>query len=155
MNADFHLFIVRAVDSALMKEINASLHRQIDSSPTLHISQAVQFSINAAALHDACEFVENYIQSFDATGQLANSNNIMQSTTSNLSVMSPTAVSSSPVSSASSSSSRVVHLSARESFQQTRIRCEDLLFELIDAKIDQFLQLTSNIEWSELQSIPT
>jgi len=40
-----------------------------------------------------------------------------------------------------------LRLSAREVFTTTRSRCEDLLFEVMDMKIDQFMTLTQSIDW--------
>jgi len=40
-----------------------------------------------------------------------------------------------------------MRLGARDQFQQTRIRCEDLIFELIDRKIESLLALAGNVKW--------
>jgi hypothetical protein len=81
-------------------------------------AQAVQFSINASFLADPCGFLERYISSY-----------------------------CDPKNSAQLQFAAAQSLSARAMFLQTRMRCEDLMFELIDIKIEQFLSLTSTFNF--------
>jgi len=111
--------IEKGVDAELM-EVNNQIHRILSQENSLHISQVVQFSINASFLAVACSWIHK---------ETAYNNTTPSSST----------------------------LAATGMFQQTKMRCEDLLFELLTAKIDQFMGLASSINWlpSQCATVPS
>ena len=137
---DSHTLLLRAVDSALTEHVNASMLSMIDNG-SIHVSQAVQLVINAAAMIDVCAYIEyylgtyiNYLSTYSssshAAGRPVDVHDIGSTSGGN--------------GSSGSVNLRLVtggslHLASRTLFAQTRIRCEDVLFELIDRKIDDFL----------------
>ena len=131
---DSHTPMLKAVDAALTDTVNASMLALIESK-AIHISQATQLAINAASMLDVCGFLEHhlatYIHASHASARPVEVHDIGSPT------MSPGSSGGSlPLPALTSPQ---LHLAARVTFQQSRIRCEDVLFELIDAKIDDFL----------------
>eukprot|EP00455_Lapot_gusevi_P034507 TRINITY_DN3803_c0_g1_i3.p1 TRINITY_DN3803_c0_g1~~TRINITY_DN3803_c0_g1_i3.p1 ORF type:complete len:435 (-),score=124.97 TRINITY_DN3803_c0_g1_i3:132-1385(-) len=61
---DMEMPIRKAVDTALLREVNRALNNVLDNTNNIHISQPCQISINAAHLIHACDFFENYVTSF-------------------------------------------------------------------------------------------
>jgi len=123
--ADMDTMALRCVNTALCREVNPAFTHAIEHSPSLHISQAVQFSINAAYLaHRVCPWLEKF-----TLGEVKSAPNV----------------------------SRESSLSAAQLFSVTRVRCEDLMLELVDAKIDAFMSLASGVNWlpSTVQSEPS
>jgi hypothetical protein len=145
--------LIRAVDRALINEINSALNTIIDTTPQLHISQAVQFSINAQTMADSCNFIQSYIHTYieEDFSQLSGGNNQNDSKEliSPQNLQSPQSSGQQiPENNAGSTLNSSFTLSAATIFQQTRIRCEDLLFELIDNKIDEFMSLCAGLDWT-------
>ncbi len=113
----------------------------IDNS-SIHVSQAVQLAINAAAMHRRLRLhrtLPRHIHQLPVHVPRILSRRLparRRATTS--------AGSGACGGSSGSVDLRLVmggslHLTSRTLFAQTRIRCEDVLFELIDRKIDDFL----------------
>ena len=131
---DSHTPLLRAVDGALLQQVNAAMAALIDGKQ-VQVGQAVQLAINAAAMVDVCAFLEHRLSTYASASHASarpvelhdiGSPSVSQSSGSSLTLPALAAPR--------------LHLSARSVFQQTRIRCEDVLFELIDSRIDEFLQ---------------
>eukprot|EP00808_Paulinella_micropora_P012616 g43789.t1 len=104
-------FVAATVDKAIEQAINNQLTHLLDNSSNMHISQAVQLSINANYLAQSCTFLEQLIgQHTDiAHGELDRS---------------------------------------KKKLLDNMHRCEDMLFELVDLKIDAFMSLNTIIQWA-------
>ena len=131
---DSHTPLLRAVDAALTDNVNSSIMSIIESK-AVHISQATQLAINSAALLDVCSYIEYHLATYLSTSHAA------PRTVEVHDIGSPsiTPGASSGTLPPLPPSVPHLHLASRTLFQQSRIRCEDVLFELIDAKIDDFL----------------
>lgn len=121
--------VLRAVDRAMNDEINRTFTDLLRGGPmNLPISQTVQFSINAQVFSElTCTFLENLVERYgeeDPDESLSGA----PSTT----IPSPSSYS----------------LRSRQMLLSTKLRCEDLIFELIASKIDEFLDLTSVFAWT-------
>ena len=146
---DSHTLLLRAVDAALTEHVNAVMLGMIDNS-NIHVSQAVQLAINAAAMIDVCSYIEyylgtyiNYLSAYPSSAHAAPSGPV--------DVHDIGSTGGGDGGSSGSVDLRLVtggslHLASRTLFAQTRIRCEDVLFELIDRKIDDFLSALQSSE---------
>jgi exocyst complex component 6 len=120
--------IRKAVDEILEKEVDKFMNSLIDESPSLNISQAVQIAINSSYLSKACDFFEKYASSF------VSSRSILELDEESL------------------------KLKVRRVFNRTMERSQNMIFELINSKIDGFLLgLGGNTEWmpSKLNKNPS
>eukprot|EP00475_Leptophrys_vorax_P044863 TRINITY_DN9135_c0_g4_i1.p1 TRINITY_DN9135_c0_g4~~TRINITY_DN9135_c0_g4_i1.p1 ORF type:complete len:458 (-),score=129.85 TRINITY_DN9135_c0_g4_i1:316-1689(-) len=111
--------IRKAVDEILEKEVDAFMNSIIDNSPSLNISQAVQIAINSNYLVIACSYFEKYASSF------MSAKSMMELDEDNL------------------------KLKVRRVFTRTMDRSQNLIFELMNSKIEGFLvSLAGNIDWT-------
>jgi hypothetical protein len=111
--------IRKAVDEIMEKEVDKFMNSIIDDSPALNISQAVQIAINSSYLSKACDFFEKYASSFVSARSLLELDE------------------------------EHLKLKVRRVFNKTMERSQNLIFELINAKIDGFLiGLGGNVEWT-------
>ena len=134
---DSHTPLLRTVDAALTDTVHSSIIATIESK-AVHISQATQLAINSAALLDVCSFLEYHLATYLSTSHAAAARPVEVHDIGSPSIT-PGASSGTLPALLLPPSVPHLHLSSRTLFQQARIRCEDVLFELIDAKIDDFL----------------
>jgi hypothetical protein len=113
-------------------------------APVIRISQAVQFSINASYFADsACGFLERFIVSCSDSKATSH-----ESQFAARKQFAQVIISSYPLFLSSTNLNVFVCLvNWTMNENKTRVRCEDLLFELVDSKIDSFMSLGSNINW--------
>jgi hypothetical protein len=111
--------IRKAVDEILEKEVDAFMNGTIDNSPSLNISQAVQIAINSNYLVIACDYFEKYASSF------MSARSMLELDEDNL------------------------KLKVRRVFTRTMDRSQNLIFELMNSKIESFLVgLGGNVDWT-------
>lgn len=113
LSLDMEPHIRQALDHVLVQELCGTFNRIVDESPSLHITQAVQFSINCTYLAEACSFFEAYTMSFSERRF-----------------------------------PKPLRLAARAAFQQTRMRYEDALFELVSSKVEALTAAAAAVNWA-------
>ena len=149
---DSHTLMVRAVDTALTEHVNAVMLALIDNSG-IHVSQAVQLAINAAAMIDVCTYIEHHLGTYIHYLSTYPSSSTHAASAGPVDVHDIGSASGGDGGSSGGGSVNLrlvmggsLHLASRTLFAQTRIRCEDVLFELIDRKIDDFLSALQSPE---------
>lgn len=151
-------------NSLLVDTVCASLSDHLDTFPSaqLHISLAVQWSINAEVLRNLTAHFERHARNSilihsESEAELERSKSASRLSRGGQSRPHSRNVSTMPSSSVLSSSSVngqtvAVNLSsASTAFSSLRLRCEDLMVELLKAKIESMLQL--HMDWLP-QSVP-
>lgn len=154
--ADMEGIIFRAVDSALTKEVNATLNAIIDgvtpgetktevkvAPSNNHGSSSSGFSSSSGSSHPPAPSVHSGAPVIRISQAVQFSINAAYFADAACAYLERYIVSASD----SKASSHESQLAARKAFGNTRGRCEDLLFELVDAKIDSFMSLAANINW--------
>lgn len=108
-----------AVETIFINEVNDHMNTILDKSTELNISQAVQIAINANQFTHVCTFFERYLSTFLNTRSLLDIEEVS------------------------------IRLnSARNAFTRTASRAQDLIFELVNSKIEVFLtSLGGNTNW--------
>ena len=153
LSSTWRSYILHALNRALCEEVNGTFMEYLstgDIEEKLPISQTVQFSINAQVLSElGCTYLEKLVRRYShdesdlatSTSSVTNEERRASPTTNGGSVM------SSPSSSPSAVQRSPLH-QARQLLMSTKLRCEDLIFELIASKIDQFLDLAAEFNWT-------
>ena len=139
---DSHTLLLRAVDTALMEHVNGPMLSLIDNS-AIHVLQAVQLAIHAAAMNEVCSYIEYYLGTYINYLSTYHTASAASASARPVDVHDIGSTGGGDGASGSVDLRLVLggslHLASRTLFAQTRIRCEDVLFELIDRRIDDFL----------------
>lgn len=88
--------------------MNALLNSLVDKAQSLHISQAVQLSINSAFLSEFCLYLQSFIAAYPDPPPGSEEQHVM-----------------------------IKPLNSYYSFVNSKNKCQDLIYELIQAKISQ------------------